>query len=412
MKKSYVLCLTALMMSMFMFYGCGGYVGAEIKLSMGKYQDAVPMIEQHLVENPDDVKARGRLGFAYIKTGKIDNAIKELEIVRKQDPEDSYASFYLGLAYLNNKEYAKAVEVWKSYKDKHKPLVEAEIKKLLTVVQIAASRKAAKSAVANESKLMTSEPGANTVAVCYYDDLSPDKELKAFQKGLTAMVITNLSKIKSIKVLERVRVQALLEEMKLGQTGIVDPATAPKIGRLLGAETVVVGNLSKGSINAVTTLASAKEGKTVGSSAVNVDEADFFNLPAAIVMHIADLKKITLTDDEKAAVGEIQTKNLKAFIYYGQALDALDSGDWKKAKDLYAMALKEDPRFKDASDGKDSCPSKDAPSVGELSNMKAKSLAGKVEKIYEQAAGAQRQSDSETGGTGEGGDGDSGGSSY
>ncbi len=387
MKKSCIYCLAILVMAASMFYGCSGQMGAEVKLSMGKFDEAIPMLQQCLAKKPDNHKARVLLGFSYIKIGQIDKAVKELQTVRKQSPKDSYAVYYLGLAYLNKKEYAKTVETWQGFRAKSRPIVEAAIKKLLTVVQIAASRKAAKSAIVNESKLMNSEPGANTVAVCYYDDLSPDKELKAFQKGLTAMVITNLSKIKSIKVLERVRVQALLEEMKLGQTGIVDPATAPKIGRLLGAETVVVGNLSKGSINAVTTLTSALEGKAIGSSAVSLKESDFFLLPAKIVSNIADLKGITLTQEEKDAIGVIQTRNLKAFVYYGQALDALDAGDWKKAKDLYAMALREDPKFKDASDGKASCPGSGASVEGDLSVM--------VEKAYANADAEQRQSDKE-----------------
>ena len=72
------------------------------------------------------------------------------------------------------------------------------------------------------------KPDSNTVAVCYYQDLSSGQESSGFQKGLAAMVISDLTKIKSIKVVERVRLQALLEEMKLGQTGIVDPKTAPR----------------------------------------------------------------------------------------------------------------------------------------------------------------------------------------
>ena len=113
----------------------------------------------------------------------------------------------------------------------------------MTLVIIAESQQLAKKAIAEEDKLETVPLNANTVAVCYYQDLSPDKSMLAFQKGLAAMVITDLSKIKSLKVIERLRLQALLEEMNLGQTGIVDEKTAPRVGRLVGAENLVVGNL-------------------------------------------------------------------------------------------------------------------------------------------------------------------------
>lgn len=393
MKKSLINHMAVLMMAMFLFYGCGGIMGAEIKLDQGKYEEAIPMLEKYLAENPGKTQARGRLGFAYLKIGQLDRAIKELETVKGQSPDDPYASFYLGLAYLNKKEYSKAINIWQSFRDKSSPLVEAEIKKLQTLVQIAASKKAAKNAVANEAKLNAAKPDKNTIAVCYYDDLSPKKELKALQKGLTAMVITNLAKIKSIKVLERIQMQALLEEMHLGQTGIVDTASAPRVGRLLGAETVVVGNLSKGSINVVTTLTSATDNETIGSSGVTLQESDFFMLPAAIVGNIAKLKQIPLSKSEQNAIGKIQTKNMKAFIFYGQALDALDAGDWKKAKNFYAMAIVADPGFQDAVIGMEFCPDINAPSIDDLYKMNVKDLAQKVEKSYVEATDRQAEID-------------------
>ena len=61
-------------------------------------------------------------------------------------------------------------------------------------------------------------------------------------KGLAAMIIADLSKVPGLKVLEREKVQLLVNEAKLGDSGLADRASAVRSGRLMRAEKVVVGN--------------------------------------------------------------------------------------------------------------------------------------------------------------------------
>lgn len=356
------------------FLGCAGsaeFTQAELKLTTKKYEEAIPLYKGYVAKQPNSVMGHSKLGFVYFKTGRLDEAIAEFQTALKNGPGDPYATYYLGLAWLNKENYEKAIETWQGYRNRSQPLIEAEIKRHLTLLQIAYSHKAAVKALAEEKKLAGTRPDPNTVAVCYYQDLSPDKSLRAFQKGLASMVTTDLSKVRSVKVVERVRLQALLEEMKLGQTGIVDQKTAPRVGKLLGAENMVVGNLASGSIKAVTTLASSGKGNVKGSSSVTVDNDKFFELPMIIVRDTAKILGITLSDEESRAIGIPHTKVYKALIYYGNALDALDSGNWKEAKDFFAMSLKEDPFFDLAQKGADSCPGPGSPGVGAVSGMSA-----------------------------------------
>ena len=76
----------------------------------------------------------------------------------------------------------------------------------------------AKQAVEQEKALKTIM-GANTVAVLYFLDRTGKPDLDPLQKGLTVMLITDLSKVKSLTVVERVRLQAVAEELKLGVSG-------------------------------------------------------------------------------------------------------------------------------------------------------------------------------------------------
>ncbi|MBU1397644.1 MAG: tetratricopeptide repeat protein [Proteobacteria bacterium] len=390
------------------FIGCGGLAEltkAELKIGAKKYDEAIPLYKEYLAKQPDSAIGHSKLGFAYLKTGRLDEAIAEFQTALKNEPGEPYSTYYIGLAWLNKENYEKALEAWQGYRNSTQPFIEGEIRRQITLLPIAHSHIAAAKALSEEKNLAALKPNSNTVAVCYYQDLSLDKSLRAFQKGLASMVITDLSKIKSVKVIERVRLQALLEEMKLGQTGIVDPKTAPRVGKLLGAENMIVGNLSSGSIRAVTTLASSGKGNVMGSASASVDKDKFFELPMIIVRDTAKILGITLSDDESKAIGVPHTKVYNALIYYGNALDAIDAGNWKEAKNFFAMALKEDPLFILAQKGADSCPGAGSPGVSAVSGMSgaqfsAVSEAGLTTAEASQAAADKAAADGAKGGGG------------
>ncbi|MFC1811321.1 tetratricopeptide repeat protein [Thermodesulfobacteriota bacterium] len=364
---------------------------AKKMLKQEKYDEAIPLYKEYLSKKPHKYRARNELGFAYLKTGRLDEAIKEFNSVLKTKPGNPYAVLYIGLAHVAKGEFGKAIDTWQGFRDRKKPLVEEEIRGQLTLLLMLESQKSVEKALAEEKKIKTVKSDANTVAVCYYQDLSPDKSLRAFQKGLAAMVITDLSKIKSLKVVERLRLQALLAEMKLGQTGIVDPRTAPRVGRLLGAESIIVGNLSKGTVTATTTGA----GKASGTSTVSVDEEKFYELSRIIVRDIAKILGIELTPEEVKAIGIPHTKVYKAFVHFGNALDALDAGKWKEAKNFFNKALFADPNFTLAREGAGSCPDSSSPGISALSKRTPAQLAALFEKLIALKKAAQVEADKE-----------------
>ena len=49
-----------------------------------------------------------------------------------------------------------------------------------------------------------------TVAVLYFDNNSPNREYDVLQKGLADMLVTDLSQVESLQVVEREKLQALV----------------------------------------------------------------------------------------------------------------------------------------------------------------------------------------------------------
>src|SRR5215467_13039256 len=80
-----------------------------------------------------------------------------------------------------------------------------------------------------------------TVAVLYFDYSGKSADMSVLRKGLAQMLISDLSTLDGVKLVERDRLEEILAELKLGQSGKIDPASAAKVGKLLGARYMVLG---------------------------------------------------------------------------------------------------------------------------------------------------------------------------
>jgi TolB-like protein len=57
-------------------------------------------------------------------------------------------------------------------------------------------------------------------------------------------LITDLVAVEGIKIVERSMLDKLIGEFRLSQTGLIDPNTAKKIGKLAGADAIVTGTIA------------------------------------------------------------------------------------------------------------------------------------------------------------------------
>ena len=97
-----------------------------------------------------------------------------------------------------------------------------------------------------------------------------------------------------------------------------------------------------------------------------------------IVFKILKLLNISLTSKEQKQLSKYHTKNFKAFIYFGQAIDAQDIGNWREARHFFKMALFEDPLFQLAKMAEDSCPDASVPNIKQVRNMPVEEISAYV----------------------------------
>lgn len=84
---------------------------------------------------------------------------------------------------------------------------------------------------------------APTVAVLYFTNsaLVNHEQYAPLSKGIADMLVTQLAQNPGLRVVERDRLQSILEELDLHQSERVDDETAVRIGRVLGARHMLMG---------------------------------------------------------------------------------------------------------------------------------------------------------------------------
>jgi TolB-like protein len=82
---------------------------------------------------------------------------------------------------------------------------------------------------------------ARTLAVLDFETHADDPALSVLGPGVADMLRTDLVRSGKVTVVERDRIDAVRQELALQQDAAVDPATAAQLGKLVGAEEVVLG---------------------------------------------------------------------------------------------------------------------------------------------------------------------------
>jgi TolB-like protein len=200
-----------------------------------------------------------------------------------------------------------------------------------------------------EEKALKPPAARNTVAVLYFRNQTEQSELDPLQKGITLMLITDLTKIKSLQVVERVQLQALVEELGLGTSGLVEPNTAPRVGRILRARWLVGGEILTGKtvqemkqLLLRSNLLAVPDQKIIGQPMAEGDLAELFRLEKELLFDLIKLIQVKITSQEEAELRKPCSMNLRALLTLFKAIDASDRGNYARAGDLYEMALRED----------------------------------------------------------------------
>src|SRR5258708_21921303 len=214
--------------------------------------------------------------------------------------------------------------------------------------------------------------GKPTVAIIQFNNnaFGPGaRDYDGLAKGIADFLVTEMSGSENVRVIERGQVQKLVDEQKLVTGGQVDKETAIKVGKLLGAQHMIMGGFMK----------DPKDNIRIDARAVNVetgeiehtervdDKAD--NIMTAVAnlagrlntgIHLpaparrpGDASPAPSPAPQQAgtpaAAPTATTKMpMRVAVLYGKALDAKDKGNGPAAVELFNAVLKEFPTYEPA----------------------------------------------------------------
>ena len=183
-----------------------------------------------------------KTGLEAFNAGNDAVAIQALDTVRRIAPGETLVPYYRGLIALRQEDNAAALDWLQQYaREDPEGAAARDVPKTLTLLSSTQLQQEVVAAVAREREVVSTPPEPGSIAVQAFVNQG-DANYRAMAKGLAAMIIADLSKVPGLKVLEREKVQLLVNEAKLGDSGLADKASAVRSGRLMRAEKVVVGN--------------------------------------------------------------------------------------------------------------------------------------------------------------------------
>ena len=186
-----------------------------------------------------------------------------------------------------------------------------------------------------------------TVAISYFDNTSGNEKYNPLSKGLADMLITDLSNVKSLQIVEREKLESLLKEIDLGEGKFIDPNTAQSLGKGLGAEFILTGAfLSIDPMMRIDArIMEVGTGKVIGAEEVTGDGNDFFKLEKKLAQLLIERLKLDIVIEDNNP-----NLNLDAVLNYSEAIDLDDKGFKDEASKKLNKLANDFPDFKNVAD--------------------------------------------------------------
>lgn len=197
-----------------------------------------------------------------------------------------------------------------------------------------------------------------TVAVLYFNNAAlgaRNAELQPLSKGIADMLISSLAANTGIRVVERDRIQAVLDEQKLATDGKLDPETSVKVGKIVGAHHMITGVFAselKGDSLRVSVRVFNTETSEIEKG--GIEERGRMDAIFPLIERLATKinREVNLpmipapAKQEHDMASKKQEKvPFQAVMLYSRALDEKDHGNKDKAITLFNQAIAAFPNY-------------------------------------------------------------------
>jgi tetratricopeptide (TPR) repeat protein len=314
----------------------------------GATVDAIPRLEAQRASKGGSADVRRSLGIAYFKANRFAEAKTELEEASKLRPRDGVTALYVGLTAEALNDLPAARAAYSNYVQFGRTSrVRRQLDQRLAALQKREIAEAAKSAIARETQLAGVAGNPRTVAVLPFRYNGADTTYKPLERGFAELITTDLSRVPGLTVVERARLQAILDELQLQSSGATDAATSVRTGKLIQAGRMVAGELTLNAnqLRASTAIVDVATGIPAGGPPDNSTIDALFDMEKRIVIDLIEKLGFTITTALRNQIEQRPTRSLQAFLAYSRGLVAEDRGQYDEAGRFFQDASRIDPNF-------------------------------------------------------------------
>ncbi|MGH7531509.1 MAG: CsgG/HfaB family protein [Gemmatimonadales bacterium] len=179
------------------------------------------------------------------------------------------------------------------------------------------------------------------------------EDFEALERGIAGMMISELSANPAARVVEREAVQQLLAEQNLGAEGRIDPQTAARVGKLVGARYVVLGTFIDfyGDFRVDVRLVNTETSEIIKTESERMQRDHLFDIIRSVAVRL--MKDANLPALQRQASEQRQSRQVptEALTYYSRALLYQDRGQKERAVEMFNRALAIFPDYTEAQEG-------------------------------------------------------------
>jgi len=180
------------------------------------------------------------------------------------------------------------------------------------------------------------------------------EDFDALERGIAGMMISELAQNPAARLVEREQVQRLVDEQNLGAQGRVDPQSAAKVGKLVGARYIVLGTFIDfySDFRVDVRLVNTETGEIVKTESDRMQREHLFDLIRNVATRL--MKDANLPAVQRGASNEQRMNRqvpTEALTYYSRALLYQDRGQKDKAVEMFNRALVIFPDYAEAQEG-------------------------------------------------------------
>ena len=175
------------------------------------------------------------------------------------------------------------------------------------------------------------------VAVLRFDNNTGDERYDNLGRAMSSMMISDLSVIERIQLVERERIEEVMGELDLQYSGRVDPESAVELGMIVGAQYMVFGSFVTvdPEMRLDTRVTRTETAEIVTTADVRGQGDALFDLQQQLADTLIAGLELVLTEEERALLQQQQQANriddVDTALAFSEALCLLDYGAYPEA---------------------------------------------------------------------------------